>query len=186
MGASVEPVTPDIDPETVWRSWIDLRSWAVAAKLGPILADPATRDFLKPEAVWEIERGLAMSAMDVHRASEMRSDLHREMMALEEDFDAIALPVAQIFPFPVEWRWPAAIEDRKMDTYHRWMECVIPASLSGRPAISLPAGFSADGLPGGIQLIGRFNGDEALLGLARAWERAMSPEDRALPPVLRG
>lgn len=186
MGASIEPVTPDIDPETVWRSWIDLRSWNVAAKLGPVLADPETRDFLKPEAVWEIERGLAMSAMDVHRASEMRSDLHRAMMALEEEFDAIALPVAQIFAFPVEWRWPAAIEGREMDTYHRWMECVILASLSGRPAISLPAGVSKAGLPGGIQLIGRFQGDEALLGFARAWERAMSPEDRALPPVLRG
>jgi amidase len=186
MGATVQPVMPDIDPETVWRSWNDLRSWYVAAKLGPVLANPATRDMLKPEAVWEIERGLAMSAIDVHRASVMRSDWHRAMTALEARHDAIALPVAQLFPFPVEWRWPANVAGRPMDTYHRWMECVIPASLSGRPAISLPAGVSASGLPGGIQLIGRYQGDEALLGLARAWERAMSPEDRALPPVLRG
>jgi amidase len=186
MGARVAPLVPDIDPETVWRAWIDLRSWAVAAKLGPVLADPTTRDLLKPEAVWEIERGLAMSAMDVHRATVMRSDWHRAMTALEQDFDAIALPVAQLFAFPVEWRWPGQIAGRAMDTYHRWMECVVPASLSGRPAISLPAGFSSAGLPGGIQLIGQFNGDEALLGLGRAWERALSPEDRALPPALRG
>lgn len=186
LGAEVVPVTPDIDPETVWRAWIDLRSWMVAGKLAPIYADPARRGRLKPETLWEVERGLAMSGLEVHRASVMRSDWHRALCKLEEAHDAIALPVSQRFPFPVEWRWPGEIAGRPMDTYHRWMESVIPASLAGRPAISLPAGFSSDGLPGGLQLIGRFGDDEALLGLARAWERAMPAELRALPPVLRG
>ena len=186
MGAHIEPVTPDIDPETVWRSWMDLRSFTVATKLGMDARDPAKRAQLKPEAIWEVERDMTMSAMDVHRASVMRSDWHRALMKLEARYDAIALPVSQVFPFPVEMRWPGEIDGRPMDTYHRWMESVVPASLAGRPAISLPAGFSPDGLPGGLQLIGHFGGDEALLGLARAWERAMPPEDRAPPPAIRG
>ncbi|MGG7564610.1 amidase [Rhodovulum sp. DZ06] len=184
LGAVVEDVALDVDPEAVWQSWLDLRAWAVAAKLAPVMADPARRKLLKPEAVWEAERGAALSALDIDRAANARSDLHRALCAAEATFDALALPAAQLFPFPAEWRFPPEIAGRGMDTYHRWMECVIPCSLSGRPAVSMPAGLSEDGLPGGLQLIGRFQGDEDLLRIAAAWERGMPEAARALPPVL--
>lgn len=191
LGAAVEDVALGVDPEAVWNSWIDLRAFAVAAKAALWRDDPDRWALLKPENMWEAERGFALDPMRIHAASTVRGDLHRALCALETRYDALALPTAQLAPFPVEWRWPAEVAGRAMDTYHRWMECVVPASLAGRCAISLPVGLTAGegpeaGLPGGFQLIGRIGGDEALLRLAAAWERALPGEALALPPVLRG
>jgi amidase len=94
------------------------------------------------------------------------------MLTLFERFDVLALPSAQVWPFDAALRWPTHINGREMDTYHRWMEVVIYATFAGLPCISVPAGFSADGLPMGLQLIGRPQGDAALLRLAFAYEQA--------------
>ncbi len=84
---------------------------------------------------------------------------------------ALALPVAQIWPFPVAEHWPKQIAGRAMDTYHRWMETTIYATFAGLPAISVPAGFDASGRwPMGLQLIGKPQGDAALLELAAGYE----------------
>ncbi len=182
-GATVEPLAAPFDRDALWRGWTDLRSWSVAAELSGLLEDPATRDRLKPEAVWEIERGRAMSAMAVQRASVIRSDWHRAALALFEEFDALALPTAQVWPFPVETDWPKAIGGVAMDSYHRWMEVVIPASLIGLPAVAVPAGFGAAGLPMGLQLIGRRGDDAALLELAEAYHRATDWPARRPPPL---
>jgi amidase len=84
----------------------------------------------------------------------------------------LALPSAQVWPFDAAERWPQQIAGRKMDTYHRWMEVVIYATFAGLPCISVPAGFNAAGLPMGLQLIGKPQGELALLQLARAYETA--------------
>ena len=177
LGAEVTPFVPDFPWEKIWKSWTDLRSWSVAAANLPDYADEARRAHLKPEAVWEIERGMAMSGLDVHRASAARSDWHRCLEGVFEDFDLVAAPSAQLWPFPVMDRWPDEIAGRKMDTYHRWMECVLPASLSGRPTVCMPAGFGAAGGPGaglpiGLQLMGRTRGDLEVLRAAAAYETA--------------
>jgi amidase len=93
------------------------------------------------------------------------------------------MPAAQVWPFPVDWRWPQAINDRKMDTYHRWMEVVVPVSLIGLPSLCLPAGFGADGLPTGVQLFGPMGADAKILGLGEAYHQATDwPGQR--PPLL--
>ncbi|MRU16869.1 amidase [Roseovarius sp. A21] len=172
QGAVVEPLAPPFDRDLMWQSWKTLRHWAVAAKFAPLLEAPETRDLLKPEAVWEIEQGRALSALEVHRASEIRSEWFRVAAGVFEAYDALALPTAQVWPFPVEWDWPHEVAGQAMDTYHRWMEVVVPASLAGLPAVAMPAGFGAQGLPMGVQLIGPRGGDGALLRLAQGYHDA--------------
>jgi amidase len=105
------------------------------------------------------------------------------VLALFERFDFLLLPSAQVFPFDVRLHWPTHIAGTAMDTYHRWMQVAVPATMAGCPALSLPAGFSADGLPMGIQLIGRPRADLAVLRLAAAYEQATTWCD-VLPPAL--
>ncbi|MED5499719.1 MAG: amidase family protein, partial [Pseudomonadota bacterium] len=150
---------------------------------GALYVAPATRERLKPEAQWEVERGLALSAQDIHVANVQRGDAYRAWSALFERFDYLAMPSAQVFPFDVETHWPRKIAGRTMDTYHRWMEVVIPASMLGAPTISLPAGLNDAGLPMGFQLIGRPRDDWGALQLARAFEKASGDLAR-LPPTL--
>jgi amidase len=146
-------------------------------------ARPDWRALLKPEALWEIERGLAMSAMEVHRASVIRTEWFARAADLFHTFDALVLPAAQVWPFPKELRHPQAINDRPMDTYHRWMEVVVPVSLIGLPALAAPAGFGVQGLPMGMQVFGPRGSDRRLLQLAQAWHRATDWPGRFPPPL---
>jgi amidase len=109
--------------------------------------------------------------MDFQRASQQRTSFYHHLLQLFETCDVLALPVAQVWPFPIGERWPQRIGTRQMDTYHRWMESTIYATLAGLPAISMPAGFHAHKpWPMGIQLIGKPQGDVALLQVAAAYE----------------
>ncbi|PWE30488.1 amidase [Maritimibacter sp. 55A14] len=185
LGCPVEPLAPPFPAAQIWQGWTVLRSWAVAASLGPLHADPDHRAALKPEALWEIERGLRLDGMEIHRASVIRSDWFAAAARLFETFDVLALPAAQVWPFPLGWRYPDRIAGQEMDSYHRWMEVVVPASLAGLPAISLPAGFGPQGLPMGLQIIGPRGADACLLQLARAWHEA-TDWPGARPPETRG
>ena len=125
--------------------------------------------------------------VDFTRASETRSRLYSSLLQLFERFDALALPVAQVWPFPVAEHWPKKIEGRTMDTYHRWMEASIYATFAGLPAISVTAGFHANGRwPMGLQLIGRPQGDAALLELAAGYEALISDLLARRPPAPGG
>ena len=170
LGCAVEPVTPNFSPAEVWQTWLAWRRWLVTARLVAHYRDPAQRHLLKPEARWEIQQGLAMSAEDVCAASQARSDFYQQMLALLSRFDLLVLPSAQVWPFEIGLDWPHAVNGVEMDTYHRWMEVVIYATLAGLPAISVPVGFSDSGLPMGMQLIGQPHGDWALLRWAAAYE----------------
>ncbi|GJD48395.1 Acylamidase [Methylobacterium crusticola] len=184
-GARIEPVVPDFDPEAIWQAWLVLRHWLAGASLAPLWRDPAKRALLKPEAAWEAEQGMAVSAYAVHAASVTRTAWYQCVRRLFERFDVLALPSAQVFPFDAALTWPRAIAGRTMDTYHRWMEVVVPVTMSGCPAISLPVGLGPAGLPMGMQLVARNHGELELLGIAAAYEAATG-FDRVLPPALRG
>ena len=112
----------------------------------------------------------------------IRSRWSARVARLFDRFDFLVLPTAQVWPFPVDWRWPQTIEGRAMDTYHRWMEVVVPASLIGLPALSLPCGFGAGGLPMGMQLIGRVGADAAVLAAGAAYHAATDWPGRCPPP----
>ncbi len=183
MGAVVEPLPPPYPAEKLWQSWTTLRAMLNAGGFKDIYDDPARRARLKPETLWEIEQGRTLSAQAVYDASVIRSDYYAHMARLFDRFDAVVLPTAQVWPFPVEWRWPQAIGARAMDTYHRWMEVVIPISLIGLPALSVPVGFGAQGLPMGMQIAGRVGADAAILAMGQAWHEATDWPARR-PPVL--
>ena len=180
MGATVEDLAPPFDADAMWRSWVDLRAWAVAGKLGPLMDQGWP---MKDSAEWEIATGRALSAMDVQAASLIRSDWFRRAAHLFETFDAILLPTAQVWPFDVTIDYPRAVAGHAADTYHRWMQVVVPASLLGLPALAVPAGFGDAGLPMGLQIIGPRGSDERLLRIGAAWHDATDwPGTR--PPAL--
>ena len=181
MGCVVDPVAPPFSADAMWQSWIDLRSWSVASGLAPLMQQGAT---LKDTAIWEIERGLAMSAMQVHNASVIRSDWFRRAAALFEQYDALVLPSAQVWPFDASQPYVTEIAGQTMDTYHRWMQVVLPVSLIGLPSLAVPAGFGENGLPMGIQIFGKRGADAALLQLGAAYHaRTQWPQTRPAMPA---
>lgn len=185
LGAQVEDASLGFDPETIWQAWLKLRAWQAGSSLADIAADPARRGLLKPEALWEAQQGLDLTAFEVMKASNLRSAWYQHVRKLFGRYDILVLPSAQVFPFAVETHWPREIAGRAMDTYHRWMEVVIPATMSGCPAISVPAGFNAAGLPMGMQLWGPNQSELLLLQVAQAYEDATGWVDRH-PPALLG
>jgi amidase len=182
MGCEVDPTALGLDPASVWDCWLVWRQALVGPRIAPHLVNAKNRDQIKPEALWEHDQSLLLTGAQFNRASALRTRLLQQMLALFERFDVLALPVAQVWPFDVEQRWPTEIAGRPMDTYHRWMEVVIYATLAGLPAISVPAGFNAQGLPMGLQLIGKPQGEFALLQLAHAYEQAVDDLMAVRPP----
>ena len=169
-GCQIAPVSAPFDPAAAWETWLTWRRWLVAGTLREYWLNPATHHQLKPEARWEVEQGERLSAADVLAAGASRSVFYQQFLSLFKRHDFVALPTAQVWPFDAQWHWPRAINGQAMDTYHRWMEVVIYATLAGLPAISVPVGFGPGGLPMGMQLIGRPQAELALLQLARAYE----------------
>ena len=172
VGCEIEATKAGFDPATVWQAWLVWRRWLTSARVAPWLADPANRAFIKPEALWEADQAQNLSAAQALQASQVRSSFLQQMLAMFEHADVLALPCTQVWPFDATQRWPATIAGRPMDTYHRWMESVIYASFAGLPCISVPVGFGVTGLPAGMQLIGKPQGERALLQLAHAYEQA--------------
>lgn len=169
QGAIVEPCQPDYDMNRLWETWLTLRHWRRHTML-PLYHDPATRAQMKPEAVWEIEGSFNTSSTQIFDAGIARSDWFRSLRDLFDRYDVLVLPTAQVFPFSKETHWPTKINDREMDTYHRWMEVVIGASLAGLPTANVPAGFDARGRPMGMQIMGPFGEDKRVLEFSMAYE----------------
>jgi len=182
LGARVEPLSLGYPCDEVWQTWLAWRRFLVAGNLAAFGSDPEKHARLKPEAQWEYDRGQGLSGPEVYAASLNRSRFYRHMVSLFERFDLLVLPTTQVWPFPAEWTWPREVAGRTMDTYHRWMEVVIYATLAGLPALSVPVGFNDAGLPMGMQLIGPPLGDLAVLNAAAAYEQTI-PDLLARRPV---
>jgi amidase len=182
-GVLVDSIKPNFSPEQTWTQWLVWRRWLVGARLAPFLTNENNRSQIKPEGLWEYDQSRGMTANDTTLATQQRSQFYQQIIAHFEQFDVLALPSAQCWPFDVTQRWPSAIAGRAMDTYHRWMEVVIYATYAGLPCASVPIGFSSDGLPIGLQLIGKPRGDKTLLQVLRQIE-LLAPWDQ-IKPVAR-
>ena len=170
-GAHVEPIALGFDLDELWHAWCVWRRALTAMGLASTLARPGAREAMDPKTLWEVDRAQGMAFAEFEQASAVRSRFYARMQQLFEQHDLLALPGVQVWPFPLSTRWPERIGSRAMDTYHRWMEVMIPATFAGLPAISVPAGFDASGRwPMGLQLIGKPLGDAALLQAAHAYE----------------
>lgn len=182
MGCSVDEAALGMPPEQIWQAWLVWRQALVGPRIAPFLINPANRAHIKAEALWEYDQSLSLTGAQLMSASASRTRFYLSMLQLFEKFDVLAIPVAQVWPFDVSLRWPQNVAGRTMDTYHRWMEVVIYATLAGLPSISVPAGFGANGLPMGLALIGKPQGDWDLLKLAHAYEMANQDLIAKRPP----
>ncbi len=182
-GASVEPARLGFDTAALWNAWLVWRRALVAPRIAAYIHLPGAREQIKPEALWEYDQGMGLHYMDFMRASEVRTAFHTHLLGLFERYDVLALPATQVWPFPIGQRWPQQIGARRMDTYHRWMEVTTYATFAGLPAISVPAGFHANGRwPAGLQLVGRPQGDAELLRVAAAYESRVAELLARRPP----
>jgi amidase len=183
MGWTVDDLPAPFPAGDLWTAWVRLRSYVKAMNKRPDYEDPARRALLGPAMLWEIEQGLSVTPAEFWEASLIRSGWYRRCMTLFESRDVLVLPSAQIWPFDVDLDYPKAIAGKPMDTYHRWMEVVIPASLPGLPVVNVPCGFGPGGLPMGLQLIGAPGCDALLLQIAQRWHSETAwPQSR--PPQL--
>ena len=185
QGAVVESVPPPFPAERLWQAWLTIRAMLNAGDKQAMYAHPVKRAQLKPETQWEIEQGQKVTAAEFHAASVIRSRWYARAAKLFAEYDALVMPSAQVWPFPAEWRWPQVINGRAMDTYHRWMEVVIPVSLAGLPSLNIPVGFGPQGLPMGMQLFGAYGNDAKVLAMGQQYHLATDWPGRR-PPQISG
>ncbi|MDP9184456.1 MAG: amidase [Actinomycetota bacterium] len=168
LGCETVDASPDLDG--VLEVFFTLRARSYATELGELLAEH--RDEIKPTVVWNIEQGLAQSDDDVQRALERMRALRRAAATFFSRFAYLVWPVSQVPPFDAELEYPTVVSGEPMETYIDWMASCWRITVLGGPAISVPAGFTDDGLPVGIQIVGRPGDDTGVLRLAHAFEQA--------------
>ena len=149
-----------------------LRAWHFQAKFGMMLA--ASPDEFKPSLADNIRAGESLTGADVARAYGQRTALSERMREFFSSYDVLVLPVSQVPPFPADQEYPTAINGRPMATYLDWMRAAYFITVTGCPAISVPYGTTAGGLPVGIQIVAPHGRDRFLLEVAAAFE-AVSP-----------
>jgi len=184
MGCVVEESQPDYPLESVWRAFLTLRAWQSGDGLLMYYNDPKKRALLKPEAIFEVESGLKLSAFDIAAASAVRTEWYQAVRRFFGKYDYFIVPTAQLFPFDVNLHWPQEIAGVKMTTYHEWMKCVLPITMSGCPALAAPAGFSSGGLPIGIQIVAPLHAELSCLQLAFGYDTATNWSTKRLPALL--
>jgi amidase len=184
MGCIVEEARPEYSIDAVWRAFLKLRAWQAGGSLLPFYHDPKKRALLKPEAIFEVESGLKLTAFDVTAALGVRTAWYQAVRRFFERYDFLVVPTAQLFPFDVNLRWPLEIAGVKMETYHEWMKCVLPITMSGCPALAAPAGFGNAGLPIGIQIVAPIHAETACLQLAYGYDAATAWSAKCLPGLL--
>jgi amidase len=135
--------------------------------------------------VWNIEQGLGLTPRDIGRAEKLRSVLWERVRRFMERYDLLVLPTVAVQPFPVEQRYPTELNGQRLENYTQWFFLTYAISVTGLPVISVPAGFTRDGLPVGIQIVGRRRQEAAVLRAAAAFESAAPWADR-IPPVVAG
>jgi amidase len=168
LGCALEEAEPDIsEADEVFKT---LRAWLFELNRGEVVANYPGQ--VKATIVGEVERGARLTGPQVSRAEMKRSVLYDRVRTFFERYDYLVLPATQVPPFDVQQEYVREIDGVAMETYIDWMKSCYFISTVGHPAISVPAGFTEDGLPVGIQIVGRHQGEWEVLQLAHAFEQA--------------
>ena len=168
IGCVVDDMEPDFSgADEAFRVW---RSWRFASRYHDLLKDH--RDLLKDTVIWDIEKGLQLTGLEIAKAEVNRTNLFHRIPTFMGKYEFIICPVNQVPPFDVHKPWVEKINDVTMNTYFEWMKSCYYISAVGLPSISVPCGFTDNGLPVGIQIVGRHNDDLGVLQLAYAFEKS--------------
>jgi amidase len=178
LGCALEDGQPDFgDAREIFQVW---RGWTFAAKYGHLLA--AHRHEMKDTVVWNIEEGLRLTGPQLAEAELKRTRLYHRVRRFMERYEFLVLPTVQVPPFDVGTPYVREINGQPLSTYIDWMRTCSDITVTGLPAISIPAGFTSDGLPVGIQVVGRHQDELGVLQLAHAFEQATG-FGRRRPPI---
>lgn len=177
LGCVVEEAEPDWTH--VDETFRTLRLWGRELHMGQLV-----RQFpglVKETILWEVGQGARLTAHEVGMALIRQTEIYHRMRHFMERYEFFILPVSQTPPFDVTQEYPLAIDGVKMATYIDWMKSCYYVSMTAAPAMSVPCGFTAGGLPVGIQIVGRHRDDWGLLQMGHAFEQAAGIQGR---PVL--
>ncbi len=179
IGCTIEDVDPDLqDADEIFQT---VRAYSFAQRHEQHLKN--NRDQLKRSVIWNAEKGMSLSALDMARAEAKRTALYRRLAEFFERYEFICVPTTQVPPFSIDQEYPTEINGQQLDTYIDWMGLCYAITVTGCPALSVPCGFTPGGLPVGLQIVGRPHADVAVLQLAHAFEQATRFYQRK-PPVV--
>ena len=168
MGCIVEETQPDFsDADEIFKVW---RAWNYELEFADLLKDH--RDLLKDTVIWNTEQGQKLTGPQIGRAEVKRTELYHRVRQFMETYEYLICPVNQVPPFDIKQRWIEEINGVKMQSYIDWMRSCYYITVTGLPAISVPCGFTPEGLPVGMQIVGRHNSEFSVLQLAYAFEQA--------------
>ncbi len=168
LGCRVEDATPDLqDADEIFGV---LRAWNMELSFGELLK--TRRGDMKDTVIWNIEEGEKLSGPQVGAAERKRTRLFQRMQEFMDKYDFLIAPVVQVLPFDVNVPYPLEIDGTKLSNYIEWMRSCYYITVTGSPALSVPCGFSAQGLPVGLQIVGRHQDDFGVLQMGHAFEQA--------------
>ena len=170
LGCIVEEAEPDFSGAT--QAFETLRALAFVQNYGELVK--TRRREVKDSIIWNVEQGLKLTAEQIARADALRNALYHRMRVFLERYEFLLCPVNQLPPFPAEQEYPMQIAGERMGNYLDWMKSCYYITITGHPAISVPAGFTGDPvpLPVGLQIVGRYRDDFGVLQIAHAFEGA--------------
>jgi amidase len=173
--AGIEIVEASPDFSGVAETFHVLRGLGYATGMQTLLAHH--RDKLKPDVIWNIEQGMALTAERIGKAMLHRSRLYGEVVKFLEQYDFLLTPAACCAPNPIEERWVREVDGHKFENYIGWLTLPACITLTTCPALAIPAGFTDDGRPVGIQLVGAPRGDAEVLSAGAAIEEILGVSD---------
>ncbi len=180
LGCVVEDGQPDMtDAGEIFQVW---RAWAFAIKYGPVVAEH--RHQVKDTVIWNVEQGLKLTGREIGDAELRRTALYHRVREFMETREFLVLPVTQVPPFDVTQPYVTEINGVRLPTYIDWMRACSDITVTGLPAISVPCGFTDEGLPVGVQIVGRHQDELGVLQLAHAFEQATGFWKRRPPAAI--
>ena len=178
LGCTTDDAEPDFtDADEVFKAW---RAWYVELSLAPLME--IQKKLLKETIIWNAEQGRKLSGPDLGRIEMKRTRLYHRVREFMETYEFLILPVSQVPPFDVRERWVKEINGVRMETYIDWMQSCYFITTVGLPAVSVPCGFTPEGLPVGVQIVGRHQDDFGVLQLAYAFQQA-TDFHKQRPPI---